>query len=318
MPRAAGAKMVVTRDQQFDTIGGGHLEHQALALAHRLLAPASATTENEALPTLPHLQRVVLGASLGQCCGGVVHLLFERLDATTCAEWQAARQRWQAGQDSWRELALDAPAAQPVQATQPAPPVRARWFSHAPPHAQAPTCHLGQAASGERILLDPVLVPRARLLLFGAGHVAGHLIHQLAHLPCRIDWIDSRADQFPPCVPPHVTIDVQAHPPDALATCPSNSTFLVMTHDHQLDQTLVEAILRRNDALWLGLIGSGTKRARFEQRLRARDISDAQLAQLVCPIGLPGISGKQPAIIACSVAAQLLQVWHSAGQLESH
>ncbi len=163
-----------------------------------------------------------------------------------------------------------------------------------------------------------MLAPRARLLLFGAGHVAGHLIHQLAHLPCRIDWIDSRADQFPPCVPPHVTIDVQAHPPDALATCPPNSTFLVMTHDHQLDQTLVEAILRRNDALWLGLIGSGTKRARFEQRLRARDISDAQLAQLVCPIGLPGISGKQPAIIACSVAAQLLQVWHSAGQLESH
>ncbi len=112
VPRAAGAKMVVTRDQQFDTIGGGHLEHQALALARRLLSPASATTENEALPTLPHLQRVVLGASLGQCCGGVVHLLFERLDATTCAEWQAARQRWQAGQDSWRELALDAPAAQ--------------------------------------------------------------------------------------------------------------------------------------------------------------------------------------------------------------
>lgn len=321
VPRAAGAKMVVTHEQQFDTIGGGHLEHQAVALARRLLRQASdsvgladpAEPGLPALPDLPHLQRIVLGASLGQCCGGVVHLLFERLDAAYRAQWQEAQTRWQAGHDSWRELALDGGQE----------PTRPRWFTHAPAHASQPGCHLWQDETGQRHLIDPVLAPRAHLLLFGAGHVAAHLIHQLAHLPCRIRWIDARADQFPASVPPHVSIEISgdvdnaADAQEAIATCPPKTTFLVMTHDHQLDQTLVEAVLRRNDALWLGLIGSSTKRARFEHRLRERGMSQAQLAQLACPIGLPGINSKQPAIIACSVAAQLLQIWQNAGQLDT-
>jgi xanthine dehydrogenase accessory factor len=94
---------------------------------------------------------------------------------------------------------------------------------------------------------------------------------------------------------------------------PAGASFLVMTHSHALDQTLSEAILRRDDVGggvgWFGLIGSKTKRMQFEHRLRDRGITPQQLTTMVCPVGVPGITGKAPAVIAASVCAQLLQVW---------
>ena len=164
-PRAAGAKMLVTPDQSFDTIGGGHLEMRAIDIARAMLTLPAGTLAAER-----HLQRIALGPSLGQCCGGAVHLAFERRE-----------------------------------------------------------------------------------------HEA--------------------ADDF-----------------------------------NGLDQHLAEHILRHNDFAWFGMIGSETKRRQFEHRLRQRGMSDQRLAKMVCPIGLPGIRGKEPAVIAASVAAQLLQVWEAASQ----
>jgi xanthine dehydrogenase accessory factor len=123
-----------------------------------------------------------------------------------------------------------------------------------------------------------------------------------------VQWIDERAAEFPPdAMPPHierlcvepVQAEVRAAPPGAF--------YLVLTHSHDLDMAITLAILQRADFGWLGLIGSKTKRARFEHRLRERGIADALLARMVCPIGLPGIAGKQPEVIAVAVAAQLLQ-----------
>jgi xanthine dehydrogenase accessory factor len=79
-----------------------------------------------------------------------------------------------------------------------------------------------------------------------------------------------------------------------------------MTHRHDLDEAITEAILRRGDAAFCGLIGSATKRARFLSRFEARGLNAAQLGRLTCPIGLPGIAGKEPAVLAVSVVAQLL------------
>ena len=93
---------------------------------------------------------------------------------------------------------------------------------------------------------------------------------------------------------------VEALPPDACC--------LVMTHSHELDQNLCEALLRRGDFAWLGLIGSATKQRRFMQRFKQKGLTQAQLARLTCPIGIPGIQSKQPGAIAVSVAAQLLQL----------
>jgi len=95
-----------------------------------------------------------------------------------------------------------------------------------------------------------------------------------------------------------------------------------MTHEHALDQQLSEQILRRierrDDVQWFGLIGSATKRAQFTRRLQQRGIAPDALARMACPIGLPGIEGKQPAVIAASVAAQLLMAWERCERQQSH
>jgi xanthine dehydrogenase accessory factor len=79
-----------------------------------------------------------------------------------------------------------------------------------------------------------------------------------------------------------------------------------LTHSHALDLAITEAILKRGDFAYLGLIGSKTKRARFLHRFEARGIAPEVLARLTCPIGLPGIEGKEPEVIAVAVVAQLL------------
>ena len=82
-----------------------------------------------------------------------------------------------------------------------------------------------------------------------------------------------------------------------------------MTHDHALDQSLSEQILKRDDFAYFGLIGSTSKRRMFETRMHRRGISSHLFERMVCPIGIDGIDNKQPAAIAISVAAELMQVY---------
>jgi xanthine dehydrogenase accessory factor len=116
---------------------------------------------------------------------------------------------------------------------------------------------------------------------------------------------------FPAQVPANVTVEATDTPEALVAAAPPGAAYLVMTHNHALDQRLTEAILAREQVGWFGLIGSRTKRAQFEHRLRARGTSAERIASMVCPIGVPGIQGKEPAVIAASVAAQLLGVWEA-------
>lgn len=92
-----------------------------------------------------------------------------------------------------------------------------------------------------------------------------------------------------------------------VATAPPGAFYLVLTHSHDLDLAISHAVLKRGDFGWFGLIGSQTKRARFEHRLRERGVDAALLARMQCPIGVPGIRGKEPEVIALAVVAQLLQ-----------
>ena len=88
---------------------------------------------------------------------------------------------------------------------------------------------------------------------------------------------------------------------------PSGSCYLVMTHSHALDYAICERILIRQDAAYCGLIGSVSKRRRFEKRYRAQGLPDAVIESLVCPIGVAGIQGKKPAEIAVAAAADVLR-----------
>jgi xanthine dehydrogenase accessory factor len=240
--------MVVTANAVAGTIGGGHLEWQAIARARGMLLDLAAG----GTPALPLTEHRALGPSLGQCCGGSLDLVFEPLNPQTLAAWP-----------------------------EPAP-----WF---------------------------------HLQLYGAGHVGRAVVNALSALACHIDWVDERDDEFPmPLVGLHeaytrakvrkVCVDaVEAE----VAHAPPGAFFLIMTHQHDLDLRITEAALRRGDAGFVGLIGSKTKRGRFEHRLLARGVPPDTLARLTCPVGLlpsSGALGKDPAVIAAGVAAQLLQV----------
>jgi xanthine dehydrogenase accessory factor len=157
-------------------------------------------------------------------------------------------------------------------------------------------------------LFEPVRPAELHVVLFGAGHVGKALVRVLGELPCRITWVDGRADQFPRDPPPNVTIECTEAPQYAVDRAPARAAFLVMTHSHALDLTLCEKILRRNDFSYFGLIGSATKRAKFTKRFKARGLSDDVIERMVCPIGIPELSGKHPGEIAIAVAAQLLMV----------
>ena len=146
--------------------------------------------------------------------------------------------------------------------------------------------------------LDAWRASLPRLVLFGAGHVGRALVRALDPLPCRVRWIDSRPGMAPA---------EQVDDPATIETAPGDLV-LVTTHSHALDLAIVEARLRRLDFAWLGLIGSATKRRRFEGQLVAAGIPAERLDRLVCPIGLSAIRGKDPAVIAASVTAQLLVV----------
>ena len=231
VPREAGTHMLVSATQTAGTLGGGHLEWQAVAQARERLDRGLRDA---------HDQRFALGPSLGQCCGGVVHLRWVGFSAETLATW-------------------------------PRPPTR------------------------------------FHLQLYGAGHVGRAIVDLLTRIDCRVDWIDEREDEFPrePSAAHirRVCVDtVEAE----VAHAEPGGCFLVLTHRHDLDLRITEAVLRRGDFAYLGLIGSATKRARFLHRLEERGVPPQALARLTCPIGMPGVRGKEPEVLAVAVVAQLL------------
>ena len=296
-PREAGARMLVACGSAHDTIGGGHLELRAVEIARAMLKDGRAR----------HIERFALGPSLGQCCGGVVHLVFELAEPAQMA-LLAARRR----QNSWRLAALDgAPDCALFDAGG-----RFLWGSvGAAPFARERGTHLMQEQDGRRWLVDAVMAPTDHLMLFGAGHVGQAIVRAIAHLPCTITWVDEREDMFPAQLPANVTVEASDIPEALVNAAPPGASYLVMTHSHALDQRLTEAIMARPDVLWFGLIGSKTKRRQFEHRLRERGVESARIDAMVCPVGLPGIADKAPAVIAVSVAAQLLIAWEQAAQL---
>jgi xanthine dehydrogenase accessory factor len=237
VPREPGAWMAVFADAVVGTIGGGRLEFDAIAAARSRLAGVAGEP----------VVRYPLGPSLGQCCGGVVHLRFERIGAG------------------------DAPAL-------------------------AASLDAGQAP----------------LALFGGGHVGRALVHVLGSLPFAVTWIDSRDEIFPQQVPANVSCEHSDPVQAAVADLAPGSRVLVMSFSHAEDLDVVAACLRRlrerDDLPYIGLIGSKTKWATFRHRLEERGFRPEELARITCPIGVPGIAGKQPEVIAVAVAAQLLQV----------
>ena len=219
-PRDVGTKMVVSKDEIFDTIGGGALEYQCIETSRELL------TKNQ---QLQHTETFNLGKDLKQCCGGVVSVFFEVFPASNFI-----------------------------------------------------------------------------LNIFGAGHIGQALTKLLADIDCTVNLFDSRAELLDQTYPKNIKTHHLTEPEIAIEACLTNSYFLVMTHDHALDQQLCEAILARGDSAYCGVIGSRTKSIKFRQRLLKKGFSSDEFAQLTCPMGLSDLKTKKPMEIAISVIAELL------------
>ena len=226
-PRNSGTKMVISHDDIFDTIGGGHLEHKAIKYAKKMLNSGK---------SCQHIEHFQLGSNLGQCCGGNTSVLFECFAATG-----------------------------------------------------------------------------VNIMLFGAGHVGKALVPILAQLPCKVTWVDSREAQFPSNLSSYdnVVKVVSESPELEVASMPANSYFIVMTHNHQMDFEISQAILKRADFHYLGLIASNTKWRRFQQRYKHRDIDQKQVARMNCPIGLADVGGKLPMEVAVSVSAEIINIYQA-------
>lgn len=166
---------------------------------------------------------------------------------------------------------------------------------------------LGQCCGGMATLcFEPIGTRKRHLYLFGAGHVAKALVNVVATLDFEITWIDQREHEFPSDTPANVEVLVSDDPVGEVNFVHENSYFLVMTHNHQLDFDLTRAILDREDSCYFGVIGSATKRKKFDMRLKQRGYKDSQLETMTSPIGLSDVPGKLPAEIAVSVAAELI------------
>lgn len=148
--------------------------------------------------------------------------------------------------------------------------------------------------------LDAQALPH--LVILGAGHVGRALARVALTLPWRVALVDTRAEELA-LAPAGVDTRLTPLPEADIAQTPPASAFVITTHDHGLDFLLTLAALRRNDAAYVGLIGSETKRARFERF--ARETGDVPTAQLVCPIGAAGLGDKRPEIIALMTAQEI-------------
>ena len=219
-PRDVGTKMVVSKDEIFDTIGGGALEYQSIEIARELLSRNLQVQLTETFN---------LGKDLKQCCGGVVSVFFEVFPASNFI-----------------------------------------------------------------------------LNIFGAGHIGQALTKVLADIDCKVNLYDSRAEMLQHSYAKNIQTHYLIEPEIAVECCLANSYFLVMTHDHALDQQLCEAILARGDSAYCGVIGSRTKSIKFRQRLLKKGFSQDEFDQLTCPMGLSELKTKKPMEIAVSVVAELL------------
>jgi xanthine dehydrogenase accessory factor len=275
-PREPGARLIIAENGLYrGTIGGGALEWRAIAEAQAALARGGSEYR---------IASSVLGPDLGQCCGGQVKLLTEIfLNADRGVVEDLAR--------------LEQRGSFSTEAVLAGSKITRRIVDASPQAAIALRGNVLHELFGE--------TPRS-IYVFGAGHVGRALVLAMAPLPFAVHWIDSRPDAFPAAVPANVEVKLMPSPPGALASAPAGSLVLVMTHSHALDLDIVFAALKRQSFPYVGLIGSETKRARFLSRLRAAGLTDAALRNFVCPIGMPGIRSKLPAIIAASVAADLI------------
>ncbi|ADE39621.1 xanthine dehydrogenase accessory protein XdhC [Candidatus Puniceispirillum marinum] len=279
-PRAVGANMLIMADAIWDTIGGGALEFEVMHQARSDIT----MIQTSPVDWHRHVMDIALGPDMGQCCGGHVRVL---LEALTKADLPVLE----------RLADSDQPVLHPLKAGQPL--------------VLADSAAFGDGASitaDKTGFILPKIPYQRPLFIYGAGHVGRALVPVIDGLGFDVYWVDIAPDRFPPVIPEGVSAVTARDPTLIAARAPTDAFHLVITHSHALDQAICHTVLAGQGFARLGLIGSKTKNARFRSRLGKAGITDDVLARLTCPIGIELVTGKQPARVAISIAAQLA-IW---------
>ena len=263
-PREVGAAMLVWREGQSGTIGGGRLEFDLTHAARKTLAVGHFGVTRHAL-----------GPDMGQCCGGSVDIVTEVFDEASARALP-------------QDVVIRGQGVEPLSIAglrkrirnsgeMPEPQLLAGW------------------------MVEPVSRALRPVWIWGAGHVGRALVGVLAPLPdTAITWLDTSAERFPSDVPQGVTLVPAAHLAGVVPYAPPQASHLVLTYSHRLDLDICHALLTHGFG-FAGLIGSATKWARFRKRLRELGHGAQMIDRITCPIGRPEL-GKHPQQIAIGVA----------------
>jgi len=154
--------------------------------------------------------------------------------------------------------------------------------------------------------VDLEIAQRPHVYIFGAGHVGDALAMALSLVPLRTILVDTREDELAATQVPSIETCLTAMPEAVVRDAPAGSAFVVLTHDHALDFLITAEALARNDASYVGMIGSKTKRATFRNWL-TREVGRPDIFErLVCPVGGTAVKDKRPTVIAALAAAEIM------------
>ena len=273
VPRDEGTSMLVWKDGQSGTIGGGALEFRAVDAARQVLDQSRSWASSHPL-----------GPQLGQCCGGFVKLVTEIYAADTLPHAQSGLFVRRIGAQNSDKMPLSV----------------SRMITFARNRGL-----VVEAGIIDGWMVEPVLQQSSDLWIWGAGHVGRALIETFQNLPdVNLTWVDTAQERFPTHVPKGVDKLISPTPAKLMEYAQSTAEHLILTYSHALDLELCHALLLHQFS-WAGLIGSKTKWSRFRSRLKELGHHEAQINRLTCPIGHPEF-GKHPHQIAIGVATDYL------------
>ena len=319
-PCINGDKIVVASDQSiFGSIGGGNLEFKALAFAADLL-----TIDKNNV----HLEKFPLGASLGQCCGGYVKVMFESFLHSNSSinnnSWiNVVSELFDQNEDfvvativnnnseyEDNKLVYSVNNNNHLINEKGISSVVALSAKELLTKTGSPTViqYTNNSNSVIEICLEKNTPTKVQsLAVFGAGHISRALMPILTDLPVNIYWIDDRVEQFNKYQGDTSKINIICDDfLNGLIDLPDDIYCLVITYSHQIDYEICEKIISKNKFSYLGMIGSAIKGKKFRDRFINKGYQQEVVDKFTCPIGEKQRFLKSPTSIAVTIAMDLI------------
>jgi xanthine dehydrogenase accessory factor len=291
VPREAGTKALIDENGAIrGTIGGGLLESEAQRLA--------ITSLKTNTPAIFDFRFAGADAKLNDpVCGGTMRVLID-------PDVGRNREGYAAAADAVRRRQRGV-LLTTVNGERSAPVVDVEWIKTS---SLQSTEWRALRERGEEVLAEPV-VPAARLLIAGGGHVGQALAQQASLVGFEVIVVEDRAEFVDPArYPAGVTTRLGAFT-DALAEFPiDEDTYVaIVGRGHPVDMKALVACIG-SPAAYIGMMGSRRKVALVRKALlEAGQATEEQFAQVYAPIGL-NLGAETVPEVAASIVAQLVAV----------